>query len=231
MKEIPILFSTPMVQAILAGNKTQTRRIVKPQPVDSYFQSLVHHASGRFTFVKNGNYNPTQNDVLEVKCPYGQSGDIIWVRENYKIYINSGGKQIYFAFEETDHLFPFYYKQLTLNTLKKIMARDLRHDEWHSSPSIHMYKESARIWLQIESIRVERLRDISEEDSSAEGVLKLEDGRYKNYLNGTSCQCETAKLGFTTLWCNINGTDSWNSNPWVWAITFKVLSTTGKPTL
>ena len=203
MKERPILFSTPMVKAILAGNKTQTRRICKHQ-----------HWSHSELIDVNKNIILQKVYQREVSCTYGQPGDVLWVREKFMIDI--GGGIHYCASEKYSRI-----------------------DRW--KPSIHLPKSAARIWLQIESIRVERLQDISERDAVKEGILSYEDpiigSRYKDYMADASGYghpdedyptVTSAIDSFKSLWQFINGEDSWNSNPWVWAITFKVLSTTGK---
>jgi len=98
-----------------------------------------------------------------------------------------------------------------------------------------MPKAAARIWLQVEEIRVERLQDITEESAIAEGIIDYEDGTYKNYFTQKGLReqdgvdCILAKGSFQSLWCSINGLESWDANPWVWVVKFKVLSTTGKP--
>lgn len=154
MKHIPILFSTAMVQAILDGRKTQTRRIMKPQPSenvrwDSFGISALtpkRHIEGRGFFTEG-------YGSKFFKCPYGQPGDILWVRETWtKIRIATGEQFIYRADDD-------FYKDYV--------------EEWHGwRPSIHMPKEACRIFLKVKSIRVERLQDISEEDAKHEGVLK-----------------------------------------------------------
>jgi hypothetical protein len=106
------------------------------------------------------------------------------------------------------------------------------HQAMKWKPSIHMPKAAARIWLQVESIAVERLRDITEEDAIAEGV-NLAEGLikgemlwkdYEHDLNNLS----NPKSSFKTLWRSINGAESWEANPWVWVVRFKVVSTTGR---
>lgn len=190
MKETPILFSTPMVQAILNGTKTQTRRVV----------GKMHTAFS-----------------LDRQCPYGQVDCLLWVRETHG-YSNDG--KLYY---KADVCSPKYDKPA---------------NGW--KPSIFLKKVDARIWLQITGIRVERLQDISYTDAKAEGVQKGYCQSY--YPDGnpvtieTHQNYETGKQGlinpitsFTSLWCSINGTQSWQANPWVWVIEFKVISKTGKP--
>lgn len=122
IKERPILFSTAMVQAILAGRKTQTRRVLKEQI--------------------NGIARPGQH-----VCPYGQPGDILWVRETFGIDVEDDG-----------FLYKANYDNADISWLK---------GSW--KPSIHMPKEAARIWLEITKVRVERLNDINRGDCMGEG--------------------------------------------------------------
>lgn len=207
MKTKPILFSTEMVQAILEGRKTQTRRVVKglEELNEPFFQSLVQHASGLITFS-----SLDSNKVIEPKNPYGNIGDVLWVRETFfctKYYehtplFKNKGKYIYKATNDF-----------------------IGCHKWGSS--IHMPKDAARIFLKITNVRVERLFDISGEDAIAEGIYKeyresLKSMRYLDY----ETKERDSYLGnpidsFTSLWKSINGEASWNSNPWVWVIEFE----------
>ena len=207
--EHPILFSTPMVQAILEGRKTMTRRISKHQYWS--FSELID--------VNNNGI--TQKTDRSVSCKYGSVGDKLWVRETW-CNLNKPGIDPEYVF-----------KTETLD------AEDYDPSEWKWKPSIHMPKAAARIWLEIVSIRVEHLQDISEADAIAEGVLLLETeedvqvwgkagwgvaqtlNHYKNYLKNADFSIHYAKDSFTTLWYEINGIQSWLDNPWVWVIEFK----------
>lgn len=187
VKERPILFSTPMVQAILSGRKLQTRRIVKD-------------------YMLQNNEDPEIEEFLKVtvlNCPYGKVGDLLWVRETIMNHKWIG---------------EFHYKADKDNSFIKEMKG------WFI-PSIHMPKEAARIWLEITDIKVERLKDISEEDAIAEGVERIADG-FKNYAKIpkliSTLQCfDKAYYSYLSLWESINGFESSELNPWVWVITFK----------
>jgi hypothetical protein len=178
MKERPILFSAPMVRAILDGTKTQTRRIIKDLGGDNDWGCPC-------PFFINGITSTAFFDAGEdVRlCPYGYPGELLWVRETFC---------------------PAHYKaganQADLDWLRE---RGMR---W--KPSIHMPRSASRITLEIVSVRVERLNDISEDDAKAEGVT---------ILGG----CKTYKQEFELLWNQIHG--NWNSNPWVWVIEFRDL--------
>ena len=197
MKTHPILFSTEMVQAILAGRKTQTRRVSKHQ-CWSHSELIDVNINGIFQKVDRN-----------VSCPYGKPGDLLWVRESFVKFE---------TFNET----LFSYKASPKTNLDV---------NW--KPSIHMPKDAARIWLRITNIRVERLKNITHEDALAEGILDFGDGTYKNYFKNKGLrtqdgvECILPIASFQSLWCSINGNESWEANPWVWVIEYEVLSTTG----
>jgi len=186
----PILFSTPMVQAILDGTKTQTRRVVKSRP----------HNSLHLLTIRN-----SQLQWDNKPCPYGKPGDILWVREKW-LFQRSPYRGYVYAAEFSEAL--------------------IKTQKW--KPSIHMPFEVARIFLRIKSVRVERLKDISEEDAISEGCcLYGPFGEYKGVLhpNGGSMKYRAyskATRAFECLWESINGDESWNANPWVWVVEFEI---------
>lgn len=207
----PILFSTEMVRAILDGRKTQTRRIVKPQPDDDGLWNDTDFPRSLQSELKgwNGVVEKT-GESKEFRCIYGKVDDILWVRETFN-YEYPSLKPYYKASPET---LPDYLKELSEKYGSK-------HLEW--KPSIFMPREACRIELRITNVKVERLQSISEEDARREGVkydLTLEFNQYLNYEKGIY-QCQTAVESFKTLWLEINGEKSWSENPFVWVITFE----------
>lgn len=227
IRERPILFSAPMVRAILTGTKTQTRRIVKPQPAG--VRSSV--------FVKSG---IEDGHGRELKNPHGKPGSRLWVREAWRID----------TWDEADHAIALDYfdgpditfRQLPLtpegleqfNRLwiqssdecrrKGIAPNADGNYRWSAGesplrwrPSIHMPRWASRITLEIVGVRVERLQDISESDAKAEGAC-FELRRLESTQLGAAASC---KGGFENLWSSINGHESWAANPWVWVIEFK----------
>ena len=177
MTERPILFSAPMVRAVLDDSKTQTRRIVKPQ-----LPFCQPHPGGGWMFT---DANLTSEDVARyaigahgILCPYGQPGDRLWVRETWALLRGADSKEAYRGIPES--------KPTENNTMLgmvpvPIYAADGRrsdvvepHFETHRpmrwKPSIHMPRWASRITLEVLGVRVERLQDISEEDILAEGV-------------------------------------------------------------
>jgi hypothetical protein len=210
MKERPILFSGAMVRAILAGEKTQTRRVVKPQPCGSEEEMWSPHSYGPVHLVRDGEFVMRNGEPVEIGwgasnrdgdsafvCPYGKPGDRLWVRETFTV----GEGYIYRA--EWEENCP----NVSLQGL------------WN--PPIFMPRAASRITLEITVVRVERLKSISEGDAKAEGSL----GMY--FKVGTARKEEhfaTAKEAFEHLWKSINGPTSWDLNPWVWVVEFRRLS-------
>ena len=221
MKESPIPFSTEMVQAVLNLLKTQTRRT---RGLKEFNEDPTNWICGDLYINESGEliapfYHTNREKERNIKCPYGKPGDRVGVKET-------------FALSSTR----WRYKADSDWTIEeKEMGEDAK---WKSSR--FMPKAAARIWLQIEEIRVERLHDITEEDAIAEGVgagFQMNAGwpDYQFIKNGVcTLTQDTAIMSFASLWDSINdkpGSMNWHSNPWVWVITFKIISTTGKPNL
>lgn len=196
--EHPILFSTPMVQAILEGRKTMTRRIVRtPKNKGEYKGIGIVESNGILFAIFQ---DPEKSWVSEgLKFPYGMIGDKLWVRETF--FDCSKFKD-----------YPLFNQQLT-NYIFKADNTSIGEHKW--KPSLFMPKAAARIWLEITGIRVERLHEITEEDAKSEGA----EFQLWQTLNNTDTT--SYKNGFTSLWLHINGDESWNANPWVWVIEFK----------
>lgn len=206
MKERPILFSGEMVRAILAGRKTQTRRVVKPQP--EYVKNFTKN-SGEMYHAWKG--KRVEFSSFMAACPYGQPGDRLWVRETWCNASDNG------LCAPCDN-YPIY------------RASDPEYgtecDGWRWKPSIFMPRKASRITLEVAGVRVERLNEISEKDSAAEGI-GLSNGsatgqRYYEIWTGKKWACNlSSKNVYMSLWEDINGPGSWASNPWVWVIEFK----------
>jgi hypothetical protein len=201
--ERPILFSTPMVQAIMEGRKTMTRRVVKPQPIHDL--KLIVVSGDRYSSVSKKNTDGSYS-VWNAKCPYGKVGDVLWVRETWRKSTKFNGEEYVL----------YYADDCSLNAGIKPPGK------W--KPSIHMPKSACRIWLEITNIRVERLQDISEQDAKAEGVEEIHPApfviRWKDYIAEPNF-LDSPYWSFYSLWCSINGAQSWKDNPWVWVVEFK----------
>ena len=207
MKEHPILFSCEMVKAILDGQKTMTRRVVKPQPPTRVTDIISLCGEWLSAYPNRKAIKPFEYKTV---CPYGVHGDRLWVRETWNVFTvgwddYNGGWEIGYQYEEIPKKLPEHCN---------IVYAASHADDGPFRPSIHMPRWASRITLEIASIRVERLQDISEEDAQEEGIItdpKLWDACYID--------------GFIRLWDSINAARgfSWERNPWVWVIEFKKL--------
>jgi len=200
----PIIFSTPMVQAILDGRKTQTRRVIKPQPVKDdtfegpyWYEPTVVNKDGELGPGKSVFGISSTDGEWGIKSPY-QPGDILWVRETWAT-VSSGiieykatYRDPYTGSTEIDHIG------------KKITWR----------PSIHMPREAARIFLRVTNVKAERLQDITDEDAIAEGMSQI-------LVDGVVFI--SAQGDFHVFWdaLNIKRGYGWDTNPWVWVIEFE----------
>lgn len=195
-KTRPILFKDEMVRAILDGRKTQTRRVMKPQPEGG----LDFTPFAPFGVV-NGKGNP-------LICRHGQPGDRLWVRETWQHLHNEGQKADQFEQWQQNSIDCLYLADESSPNNKPMSGR------WR--PSIHMPRWASRITLEITDVRVERLQDISESDAIAEGCAP-------SFLDvyGNVGHAPYYRRGFCKLWREINGHDSWEANPCVWVIEFK----------
>ena len=212
IKERPILFSGPMVRAILESRKMVTRREIKPtmRSADLQFDLQQetdgswhpYHTFDESRFDRNGTEHP-------IKCPYGQPGDRLWVRETWARVGNTDPG--YLVYRAT-------YPACLPPGLERVPA-DIRDAGYRWRPSIHMPRVNSRILLEITAVRIERLQDISEEQASAEGVQKDHRKWFRSDEGGHAHPC--AVDAFADLWCSINGHESWGANPWVWVVEFK----------
>ncbi len=205
IKERPILFSAPMVRAILEGRKTVTRRVCKPQPSANAHTTC---ASGN----PMGAWWETGKDIN--RCPHGQPGDRLWVRETWYCdhfevmrgpYLKPDDLDIREALEDgtlvygADGLAPYEQEQPT----------------W--KPSIHMPRWASRILLEITAVRVERLQDITEAQALAEGIALHPGGGH--HVEDGKHHWASPIDSFAGLWSSVGG--DWDANPWVWVVEFK----------
>jgi hypothetical protein len=207
--ERPILFSVRMVRAILAGEKTQTRRVIKhpTRGVVKFSSYLGYMLTREGTALLNGPDYPDGRDD-EVRCPYGVPGDKLWVRERWKLRPNASG---------VERQGPDGDGAIYAATWDKAGGHDWK-------PSIHMPRWASRITLKVARVRVEPLQNITEDDVKAEGIRF--DGTY--WLAGThpvkgTLQCwATPQQAFKRAWDEIHGQKiSWSDNPWVWVVEFR----------
>lgn len=227
----PILFSGPMVRAILEGRKTQTRRIVKPQPDGEFFGPKIYHPS---VTNRRGDLRPgaEQFGIFDtcgewsITCPYGKPGDRLWVREAHAIYRDAhardeGYEVILYRADAAAYwnMHPLDHIEAEFNPL-----RDTSDYEPKWTPSIHMPRWASRITLEITRVRVERLQEISREDVRREGVPETAGDWDQCPMIGHEWDNRTYCEQWQWLWEKINGPESWAANPWVWVIEFKVIT-------
>jgi hypothetical protein len=236
VRERPILFSGPMVKAILEGKKTQTRRVVK---LDKYSGWEVRPNSEGICILDG------RGASTWLECPYGKPGDQLWVRETWAIadiYDKDSGNQGQMPFELNHGTrgISIWYRAGGEKAYKFATR-----GRWR--PSIFMPRAASRITLEVTDIRVEQLQDITEEDAIAEGIeplyskeniqttVGLESYRFgepvpwTNYLwhgrpGGTEgySSADNAVDSYRSLWDSINGKKCpWSSNPWVWVVEFR----------
>jgi len=222
MTERPILFSAPMVRALLDGSKTQTRRIIKPQPE----RRVIDGVGPMLTFSKPRGTDrwlwPNAKDAVLASCRYGQPGDRLWVRETFCLESNfnvdcveayppphDDGRPIQWH-EDVDYGRWWHQPHYAATDPEPELEYEDREGpgvRW--KPSIHMPRWVSRTLLEVTAVRAERAQSISEADALAEGVGNLYD------------HLPTARERFEWLWRSINGDESWTANPWVWVIEFK----------
>lgn len=200
MKEHPILFSTPMVQAILAGRKTQTRRKVKLKKIISNpkFGYTTFTPDG-YISVRGGHSDGTYGESF-IKCPYGQIGDILWVRETW-----ANISQYDFDNQKAGK------REIIYKATQKI--HDPLEVKW--KPSIFMFKKDSRIKLMVKSTQIEKLVDISEQDAKAEGAPK------DRFIPYGRIGMKSYKEGFLNIWLHING--QFDKEQYVWVVKFEKL--------
>lgn len=207
MKERPILFSAAMVRAILEGRKTQTRRIVKAdmgRETNVVEWNTAERAFVPWRWHTGGSPAGGQRTGKPFACPYGQPGDRLWVRETHARFSVGEGLDTpvpecvaYRATCSKGESFDY------TNSRGEVMR--LKVTKW--TPAIYMPRWASRIELDITGVRVQRLWDITDADALAEGVFDEEVGWHKEK--------------FRSLWTQINGIESWPSNPWVWVVEFR----------
>jgi len=224
MKEHPIIFSTEMVKAILDGRKSQTRRVIKPQP---YFDDGLYDQG----WIWEGLHHQSEADLKQLilvsgKCPYGQTGDRLWVREAFAEWqgtvecVCNGDLSIPEARE-------YIICKSTAKDWVGIL-RDMKEGHpWTIKPSIHMPRWASRITLEITEVRVERVQEISPSDVIAEGIIEEEGdglGLQDKFANLWDSINAKRKISRNTDMGTISGKGySWASNPWVWCLSFRQL--------
>lgn len=203
MTDRPILFSAPMIRALLDGRKTMTRRILKPQPtmlpgVNPEFSQLVAKQGADGVWRVYG--SEPASEPFKVRH---RVGDRLWARETHYVwsagYKDGSGQRISYRATEPD-----------------------APTSW--TPGIHMPRWASRLTLTVTDVRVERLQDISMDDAAAEGLRYIDDGPGAGFwvVDDTPVCGDGSVEAYAQLWDHINGADAWAANPWVTATTFTV---------
>ena len=229
-KELPILMSGEMVRATLEGRKTQTRRIVKPQPPsENYGVGIGYGPTGAENPDLMCMYSPFERGSARwgvCKCPFGKPGQILWVRERWavhgllyddlpssKIRTEDGG-----CWNDGDSIWYAADGENPPPATGSCSAS--QRGKWR--PSIHCPRWASRLTLEVTDVRVERLQEISHEDAIAEGCAGSEWVSGSPYIDGP--HTDTGELPveeFERLWESINGAGSWDANPFVWCVSFR----------
>lgn len=219
--ELPILFQTDLVRAILADRKIQTRRL--PKKLEDYCKKYDpvefirdEFREDHYAFFSISVDGVSQWENPNIKSPFGKPGDLLWVKENW-VTDSYHGTRYQADFSD------FFIQE--------------KKGKGFFKPSIHLSKEKSRIWLMIEDIRVERLQDISEADAIAEGIEEISTKYgydfdiYKDYMGFMPDGYRAPRYSFKSLIISIYGEKFWNANPYIWVIRYRVLSKTGRPSL
>ena len=204
-KELPILFSAPMVQAILDDRKTVTRRALNDRSLKNI--SIGAQIGECHELPTEGPLHPNSVGYYNDFCPFGQPGARLWVRETFNRTNPGGADGVYYY--RADGAFP-----------KSIGGGKYTDDEsW--KPCIHMPRIACRILLEITDVRVERLQDITPAQVTAEGVSTRGEALWGSewWVDAPDQAIEDARKGFSDLWSSTGG--DWDANPWVWVVEFK----------
>ncbi len=213
MKERPILMSAPMVRATLADTKTQTRRALRVQPPQhtvavGRWQDPPGFDAAYWAFVREGAvehdhpFGGAEIHGNPWRCPYGQPGDRLWVREAHVIV---GPGDVGYGMVATEPIVRYRATEPELTVI----------GGWR--PSIHMPRWASRILLEVTGVRVERLHDMREPDALAEGYPR-------DWHPGGPGPWSSPMQWYADLWKDLNGADAWAANPWVWVVEFRRLT-------
>lgn len=233
MADRPILFSAPMVKALLAGRKVQTRRLIKIEPngkIIDFVKVATDTKTGRYVYEMKdavGNHVSIKAGRHFVEYQYMPPfavGDRLWVKEAWRT-------QEAFDANSPSEICAEFESEWGAPSMPTFYEADKQCDGhsielWQQSrpgrlrASMHMPRVASRLTLVVESVKIERLQDISEEDACAEGLGYMWTEENEEDLDRPVV---SARQGFAHIWDSINGEGSWEQNPWVVAYTFKCI--------
>lgn len=231
MKEKPILFSAPMVCAILEGRKTQTRRVIESRSTKHPEIVFVDDGGGWWPYLSDdGESHVVDEGEITCPCPYGRVGDRLWVREAWRVPVSLNdlsGEQIAEKCLAAGYSRPWCPTQYEADGARA-SEKDWREFGSHPSTEVpgryrharFMPRWASRITLEVTGVRVERLQDITEQQALEEGIKQCDGGAW-DYLANDWAQGYSPRGSFGSLWQSLNGAGSWYANPWVWVVEFK----------
>ncbi len=210
LRSRPVLFSGPMIRALLDGRKTQTRRAVRNVDTEEHpYVGTFDERDGLPVIVFSDAPGDAVLSRVEAKCPYGKPGDLLWVRETW-CQGHERDADLNFVPDGDGYKSTVWYRAATPELRWYDDYERETNVPWR--PSIHMPRWASRLTLEVTGVRVERLQEISADDCRAEGALLAE-----------AIYWPTAAVStYRDLWQSINGPESWDANPWVWVLEFKV---------
>lgn len=239
ISELPILFQGELIRANLEGRKNQTRRCKKLDYINEcnvcWRYDGIETKENTYTHVfARLNKDDSVGYFEKIKSPYGMPGDLLWVRETWSktdFILDKLSPNHYITKSLRHQSTKYAYRA---NWSEDITSHPKNAGIW--KPSIHMPKVASRIWLMVEDTTIERLHDISKEDAIAEGVRFIDSDNiflkgYFNYLRKDLDEpnYNSPISSFNSLWVLINGEVSFEANPWVWVVKYRILSKTGRP--
>lgn len=205
VRERPIIFTPENAQKVFEGTKTQTRRILKPQPAGNGDYWDLYNKGPEWAFWLNDN---RMSEPRTWPCPYGQPGDRLWIREHIWVPPHIS----YRMWRDGADTWPkaMYRAEMDSNDVEFG-----KEHKWKSKPSIHMPRWACRTVVELTEVRVERVQEITEEDAKAEGCEPHAPSGFDGRVYRRPFEC---------LWESINGKGSWALNPFVWVLSFRRLN-------
>ena len=230
MTDRPILFSAPMVRAILEGRKTQTRRIAKPMK-GGFVCTGKYVMKGQESDPFAAYESPTETRKPARRDIYGSPGDHLWVKETFfawgrweaRFSPKKARDEWHFIDMTLECGEAYLYASDGVSDTRTFVKRrsDVAPMFW-KRPAIFMPRHASRLLLEVTGIRVEQLQDIDENGAMAEGVVCARVGNLFTFaVPGTDIERLSGPAAFMRLWASINGMESWDANPWVWVVEFK----------